>query len=38
MSRLLLVEDDPALQFTIATALEQMGYEVDAASSTRTRS
>jgi len=34
MSRLLLVEDDPALQLTIATALEQMGYEVDAALST----
>jgi DNA-binding NtrC family response regulator len=28
------VEDDPALQFTIATALEEKGYEVDAASST----
>ena len=28
MSRLLLVEDDPALQLTIATALEQMGYAV----------
>jgi len=34
MPRLLLVEDDPALQFTIATALEEKGYEVDAASST----
>jgi DNA-binding NtrC family response regulator len=34
MSKLLLVEDDPALQFTIATALESKGYEVDAASST----
>ena len=34
MPRLLLVEDDPALQFTIQTALEAMGYEVDAASST----
>jgi DNA-binding NtrC family response regulator len=34
MGRLLLVEDDPALQFTIATALEAKGYEVDAASST----
>src|SRR6266545_3283505 len=34
MPRLLLVEDDPALQFTIATALGEKGYEVDAASST----
>jgi DNA-binding NtrC family response regulator len=34
MARLLLVEDDPALQLTIATALEANGYEVDAASST----
>ena len=34
MAKLLLVEDDPALQFTILTALEAKGYEVDAASST----
>jgi DNA-binding NtrC family response regulator len=34
MAKLLLVEDDPALQFTIQTALEAKGYEVDAASST----
>jgi DNA-binding NtrC family response regulator len=34
MPKLLLVEDDPALQFTIQTALEAKGYEVDAASST----
>jgi DNA-binding NtrC family response regulator len=34
MSRLLLVEDDPALQFTIQTALEAEGYEVDAVSTT----
>ncbi len=32
--KLLLVEDDPALQFTILTALEAQGYEVDAASTT----
>jgi DNA-binding NtrC family response regulator len=30
MPKLLLVEDDPALQFTIQTALEQNGYAVDA--------
>ena len=34
MLKLLLVEDDPALQFTILTALESNGYEVDAVSST----
>ena len=34
MQRLLLVEDDPALQFTILTALEASGYTVDAASTT----
>jgi DNA-binding NtrC family response regulator len=34
MQRLLLVEDDPALQFTIQTALEASGYEVDAVSTT----
>jgi DNA-binding NtrC family response regulator len=34
MSRLLLVEDDPSLQFTILTALEQKGYAVDAVSTT----
>ncbi len=34
MSRLLLVEDDPGLQFTILTALEEKGYEVDAVSTT----
>lgn len=34
MPRLLLVEDDPALQFTILTALEEKGYEVDAVSTT----
>jgi DNA-binding NtrC family response regulator len=34
MQKLLLVEDDPALQFTIQTALEANGYEVDAASTT----
>jgi DNA-binding NtrC family response regulator len=34
MSRLLLVEDDPALQFTIQTALEAEGYQVDAVSTT----
>ena len=34
MEKLLLVEDDPALQFTIQTALEANGYEVDAASTT----
>jgi DNA-binding NtrC family response regulator len=35
MQRLLVVEDDPAVQFTIVTALENEGYTVDAASSTR---
>ncbi len=34
MPRLLLVEDDPALQFTILTALEEKGYAVDAVSTT----
>jgi DNA-binding NtrC family response regulator len=34
MARLLLVEDDPALQFTIQTALEEKGYAVDAVSTT----
>ena len=34
MQRLLLVEDDPALQFTIQTALEAQGYAVDAVSTT----
>ena len=34
MQRLLLVEDDPALQFTIQTALEANGYAVDAVSTT----
>ena len=34
MLKLLLVEDDPALQFTIQTALEAKGYEVDAVSTT----
>jgi len=34
MQRILLVEDDPALQFTIQTALEEKGYAVDAASTT----
>ena len=34
MQKLLLVEDDPALQFTIQTALEEKGYAVDAVSST----
>ena len=34
MQKLLLVEDDPALQFTIQTALEAEGYEVDAVSTT----
>jgi DNA-binding NtrC family response regulator len=33
-TQLLLVEDDPALQFTIQTALEAKGYEVDAVSTT----
>src|SRR5579863_7273355 len=30
MQKLLLVEDDPALQLTIQTALEENGYRVDA--------
>ncbi len=34
MLKLLLVEDDPALQFTIQTALEEKGYAVDAVSTT----
>src|SRR5690348_13365889 len=34
MQKLLLVEDDPALQFTIQTALEEKGYSVDACSTT----
>ena len=34
MQKILLVEDDPALQFTIQTALEEKGYAVDAASTT----
>jgi len=34
MAKLLLVEDDPALQFTILTALEAQGYEVDGVSTT----
>jgi len=34
MPKLLLVEDDPALQFTILTALEEKGYTVDAVSTT----
>jgi DNA-binding NtrC family response regulator len=34
MRKILLVEDDPALQFTIQTALEANGYEVDAALTT----
>jgi DNA-binding NtrC family response regulator len=34
MQKLLLVEDDPALQFTILTALEEKGYLVDAVSTT----
>ncbi|MEI9971553.1 MAG: hypothetical protein WDO73_05515 [Ignavibacteriota bacterium] len=34
MERLLLVEDDPALQFTIQTALEANGYQVEAVSTT----
>jgi DNA-binding NtrC family response regulator len=34
MHNLLLVEDDPALQFTIQTALEENGYGVDAVSTT----
>ncbi len=34
MEKLLLVEDDPALLFTIQTALEEKGYAVEAASTT----
>src|ERR1035441_8329779 len=34
MQRLLLLEDNPALQFTVQTALEQEGYAVDAVSTT----
>jgi DNA-binding NtrC family response regulator len=34
MHKLLLVEDDAALQFTILTALEEKGYAVDAVSTT----
>ncbi|HEX3880728.1 MAG TPA: sigma-54 dependent transcriptional regulator [Bryobacteraceae bacterium] len=34
MQKLLLVEDDPSLQFTILTALEEKGYAVDAVSTT----
>lgn len=34
MQKLLLVEDDPALQFTIQTALEEKGYKVQAVSTT----
>jgi DNA-binding NtrC family response regulator len=34
MPKLLLVEDDPALQFTIQVALEEKGYAVDAVSTT----
>jgi DNA-binding NtrC family response regulator len=34
MQKLLLVEDDPALQFTIQTALEEKGYVVEAVSTT----
>jgi len=34
MQRLLLVEDDPALQFTIQTALEANGYRVESVSTT----
>jgi DNA-binding NtrC family response regulator len=34
MQKILLVEDDPALQFTIQTALEEKGYAVDAVSTT----
>src|SRR5690349_3069918 len=34
MAKLLLVEDDPALQFTVQTALEAKGHEVDAVSTT----
>jgi DNA-binding NtrC family response regulator len=34
MSKILLVEDDPALQLTLQTGLEVEGYNVDAASTT----
>jgi DNA-binding NtrC family response regulator len=34
MQKLLLVEDDPSLQFTIQTALEEKGYAVEAVSTT----
>jgi len=34
MPKILLVEDDPALEFTIQTALEAKGYLVDAVSTT----
>ena len=34
MAKLLLVEDDPALQFTIQVALEEQGHSVDAVSTT----
>ena len=34
MQKLLVVEDDPALQFTIVTVLEAEGYAVDAVSTT----
>ena len=34
MQKLLLVEDDQALQFTIQVALEEKGYNVDAVSTT----
>jgi DNA-binding NtrC family response regulator len=34
MQKVLLVEDDPALQFTILTALEEKGYAVDGVSTT----
>src|SRR5258708_6653237 len=34
MATILLVEDDPALQFTIQTFLEANGYTVDAVSTT----
>jgi DNA-binding NtrC family response regulator len=34
MQRILLVEDDPALQFTVQTVLEEQGYTVDAVSTT----
>ena len=34
MEKILLVEDDPALQFTLQTGLEVEGYQVDSASTT----